>query len=246
MHILVIKMNFPWLTFINDIHYPRTGVSVRHIVSGNDGDVCLAYITEGLLKHKINPFCVDIGVDEGWWSFFVVDTNTSAKVLSFEPNPDSYPRLLPYTKNEPRIELHNIAISDKNGFIPFSLAGCSSHSRDASSSLQVECKLIAPFIEGKTIDIMKIDTEGHELHILPTLYPFLPKIETLIFEVSTHWYNNDEKYMEVFKHLFTIYPFIYYMSRNGPPQVTRLTIEMIIDLKDNSKNLQWDVCCTQV
>ena len=43
--------NFNWTTFINDPYYPRYGVSIRHVVSGNDGDVCLAYITEILLKN---------------------------------------------------------------------------------------------------------------------------------------------------------------------------------------------------
>ena len=122
-----------WAVIINNNNHLRYGVSVRHIVSGNDGDVCIASVTEALLENKVNPLCVDIGVDQGWWSFFVVDKNSTAKVLAFEPNPISYNNLVPYLTNEPRIELHNVAISNKKGTLPFILEEGQSHSRDATA-----------------------------------------------------------------------------------------------------------------
>lgn len=232
--------NADWIVPINDPHYPRNGVSIRHIISGNDGDICLAALTCELLKNKINPLCVDIGVDQGWWSFFVIDKNKSASVISFEPNPLSYNNLIPYIKNEPRIQLHNLAISDTNGVIPFTLGGGQSHSRDKASALMVKCSVINSFIEGKSIDIMKIDTEGHELHILPTLYPYLSQIESLIFEVSVEWYNDDyDTYTKMFNHLLSVYPAVYYMSRNGNPRLTKLTKTNLEELK-HFKHIQWD------
>jgi len=233
-----------WVVIIDDKNHLRYGVSVRHIVSGNDGDVCIASVTETLLKDKVNPFCIDIGVDQGWWSFFVVDKNSTSKVLSFEPNPLSYKNLLPYLTNEPRIELHNLAISNTKGTLPFTLAEGQSHSRDATASLTVSCTPINSFIEGKSIDLIKIDTEGHELHILPTLYPYLSQIESLIIEISAKWYNDDDACLNMLNHLLSVYPAMYFMSRSDEPTLTRLTKETVGKFR-NYKDIQWDAFVTR-
>jgi FkbM family methyltransferase len=233
-----------WVVIINDKDHLRYGVSVRHIISGNDGDVCIAFITEILLKDKVNPFCIDIGVDQGWWSFFVVDKNSTAKVLSFEPNPLSYKNLLPYLTNEPRIELHNLAISNTKGTLPFTLEEGQSHSRDATAPLTVPCTLINSFIEGKSIDLIKIDTEGHELHILPTLYPYLSQIESLIIEISAKWYNDDDACLDMLNHLLSVYPAMYFMSRSDQPSLFRITKETVGDFR-NHKDFQWDAFVTR-
>jgi len=232
-----------WVVIINNNNYLRYGVSVRHIVSGNDGDVCIASVTEALLTDKMNPFCIDIGVDQGWWSFFVVDKNATSKVLSFEPNPISYKNLLPYIANEPRIELHNLAISNVEGTLPFTLEEGQSHSRDEAASLKVPCTRINTFIEGKSVDIVKIDTEGHELHILPTLYPYLSQIESLIIEISPNWYNDDEACLNMLNHLLSVYPAMFFMSRADAPTLIRLTKETIGGFKTHPH--QWDLFVTR-
>ena len=233
-----------WAVIINNNNHLRYGVSVRHIVSGNDGDVCIASVTEALLENKVNPLCVDIGVDQGWWSFFVVDKNSTAKVLAFEPNPISYNNLVPYLTNEPRIELHNVAISNKKGTLPFILEEGQSHSRDATASFSVPCTPINSFIEGKSIDIVKIDTEGHELHILPTLYPYLFQIESLIIEISAKWYNDDDACLDMLNHLLSVYPVMYFMSRSDEPTISRLTKETVGGFREH-KHVQWDAFVTR-
>ena len=172
-----------------------------------------------------------------------MDKNETSKVLAFEPNPISYKNLLPFIANEPRIELHNLAISNVEGTLPFTLEEGQSHSRDETASLKVPCTRIDSFIEGKSIDIVKIDTEGHELHILPTFYPYLSQIESLIIEISPNWYNNNEACLNMLNHLMSVYSAMFFMSRNDAPTLTRLTRETIGGFKDYPR--QWDVFVTR-
>jgi FkbM family methyltransferase len=219
--------NPTWLTIIESETDPRYGVQVRHIKSGNDGDISIAAITELLLINKKNPICIDIGVDEGWWSFFVLDINPTSTVTSFEPNILSYNALFPYIENEPRIKLHNIAISDKEGTIPFIKDKGQSHSRDENTTERVICKPIGSYIEGKYIDLMKIDTEGHEFYILKTLRPYLSSIESIIFEFSPYWYKDLTIVEAELQHLLTEYPKMFWLSRRGQPTLTPIKKEDI-------------------
>ena len=225
---------------------PRYGVKIRHIESSNDGDICIAMVTQTLLKNKKDPLCIDIGMDKGWWSFFVLDTNPTSSVIGFEPNPLSYKSLLPYIENETRITVNNVAISDKEGILPFSLKEGESHSRDTSSNITVPCRPIHSYIKDKTIELMKIDTEGHELFILSTLRPHFKYINTIIFEFSPNWYNNLEESIRHLKYLLTVYPVMYSLSRRGRPILSPLlptNIDSFVIVSINNK-IQFDILCT--
>ena len=225
---------------------PRYGVKIRHIESSNDGDICIAMITQTLLKNKKNPFCIDIGMDKGWWSFFVLDTNPTSSIIGFEPNPLSYKSLLPYIENETRITVNNIAISDKEGILPFSLKEGESHSRDISSNMTVPCRPIDSYIKDKTIELMKIDTEGHELFILSTLRPYFKDINIIIFEFSPNWYNNVDESIAHLKYLLTVYPVMYVLGRRGRPMISPLLTTDIDSfvIESINTNIQFDILCT--
>jgi len=233
-----------WLTVIESETDRRNGVQIRHIKSGNDGDVCIAAITENLLAGKESPLCIDIGVDEGWWSFFVLDTNKTSRLMAFEPNPVSYAALLPYITGESRLELHNVAISETDGILPFFVDGGTSHSRGAAvPDLCVPCVPIAPYIAGKDVDLVKIDTEGHELKILTTL-PF-ERIRSLIFEFTPYWYDSVEEAIACLEKVSAVYPAVYSLSRRGPPVLTPLG-DIRSFVTNNLKNrYQCDILCTR-
>jgi len=235
-----------WITVINDDNYRRLGVKIRNIISGNDGDVGIAYITEMILKTKISPICVDIGVDQGWWTFFVNDTNENAKILSFEPNPISYSSLLTLIKNDPRITLYNIAISNHDGALPFVVSSGNSHSRNPDSTLSVKCKQIDSYIENKYIDIMKIDTEGHEIHILQSLRKHYHKIETIIFEFTSYWYKDIEEARQELLYILKVYPHVYYINRVGPPEYTDITKESLDEFMEINMTIQYDILATRL
>jgi FkbM family methyltransferase len=201
-------------------------VKIRHIVSGNDGDVCIAMITEALLKKTDVPYCIDIGVDQGWWSLFVLDTNTKSQIVAFEPNPISYAALKACIESESRITLYPFAISDKKGTIPFVIEGGNSNSRDASATLSVACVKIDKYID-RPVTLMKIDTEGHEIHILKTLRPHFKNIESIIFEFTVYWYHSVDEAKDELKNLLAEYPVMCMLNRRGLPSLERIGLENI-------------------
>lgn len=227
---------YPWVIEIEPEGDRRLGIEVRHIKSGNDGDVCNSAITHELLNIPRPVYCLDIGVDEGWWSFFVADTNPNATIHSFEPNPKSYKELIPYLKYTPQVNLHNVAISDKEGTLRFVCENGQSNSRDEESMANaIEVKCISPeiFVKDKTVDLIKIDTEGHDLVILKSLHPYLETINAIIFECSVYWYGKTkeeciQKTIDELLFLQQHYPYMYMLNRRGEPVLFNIKNEDII------------------
>lgn len=227
--------NWPWVIEINSPFDPRHGIKVRHIESGNDGDICNSIVTYELLKNKTNPHVIDIGVDEGWWSFFVADLNPSSVIDAFEPNPISFKNLIQYLDDTPQLRLHNFAISNKSGFIPLSLEHGQSNSRCETGSIQVPCTTLDRYIKGRNIDMIKIDTEGHDLYILESLHPYLNNIGAILFEFTVYWCGKDKeecisKACDELKYLKRHYKHMYSLSRRGLPTLNEIFNETISDL----------------
>jgi FkbM family methyltransferase len=216
-------MNRDWIINIESQFDPRMGIRVRSIESGNDGDVCNSCVTHELLQSSSAPFCMDIGVDEGWWSFFVVDKHPRAIVHSFEPNPVSYNKFKSAAAADSRIIPHNVAMSDYDGYINFNCEGGQSHSREITGeTIAVACGRIDKYIPDCTIDLIKIDTEGHDITILKTLEPYYNKINSIIFEFTTYWYGTTrdeciERSYTALQTLRSAYPYMYILSRRGDP-----------------------------
>lgn len=222
-------MNYPWIIKINSPSDPRDGIRVRHIESGNDGDVCNSIITYKLLHECTNPYVIDIGVDEGWWSFFVTTINPSATIDAFEPNPVSFRKLVPYLESTPQLRLHNYAISNIcGGFLPFTSDGGQSHSRHSRDQGEtVPCITLDRYIQTKTVDLIKIDTEGHDLRVLESLRPFIHQIKAIIFECTVYWYGTTREECVCatvlgLAYLKCQYKYIYSLSRRGKPQLAEI------------------------
>lgn len=233
-----IMSGYPWIIEIDNPSDPRLGVQVRNIQLGNDGDVCNSFVTHELLSTGKPVFCLDIGVDEGWWSFFVADINSQAVVYGFEPNPHSYSLL--QSQMDTRVLFFNVAISNAIGPLNMTFAKGESHSRSEGEHTQVVPTMtLEPFIQGKHVDCIKIDTEGHDLIILRTLYPYLDRISSIIFEFTVYWYESVEESRKVLYHLLTIYPYMYTLSRRGPPVVVGLEttkdIDMFVEFCNNNQ-----------
>lgn len=228
-----MSVPIPWVVPFESESDPRHGVKTRHIISANDGDVCISVVTAALLRGVDRPYIIDIGVDEGWWSFFSIDVNPSVTIDAFEPNPLSVANLKPYLETTPQIKLHPFAISDKNGTIPFVLGEGQSHSRTSNNELCVPCVKLEDYILDKRVDLIKIDTEGHDLTILSSIYHLLPQINSIIFEFSVYWYGDTRescitRSVEGLKRLFKDYKYVYVLSRRQmPPRVDQISEDKI-------------------
>lgn len=216
-------MSADWIIpFGKEVNDERLGICIDKVVSANDGDVCISVATYTILQSIESPNCIDIGAEQGWWSMFCAKKNPNAKILSFEPNPYNFESLSRNVENYPNISIFPIAISNKKGEIPMTFYGGESHSRSPSNT-NVICDRLDSFLaENEGVDLMKIDTEGHEIHILESLESRFPLISTIIFEWSVFWYGNS--YQEciansykMLERMLNHYPYMYVVSRRGIP-----------------------------
>jgi FkbM family methyltransferase len=207
---------------------------VGDLVSFNDGDVCNAACTEQLLAAAPQPICVDIGVDRGWWSAFCLERSPAARVYAFEPNPLSFTALQERFAAEiqaGRLTLVPKAVSSSATTIPLWLEEGCSHSRTGSSSAApttVETTTLDFLFDAHPrIDLLKMDTEGHEWTIFQGLAPHLGKIGALIFECSVFWYGSTREQClsrtyEMLGRVMAEFPYVYTFSRRGLPVLTRI------------------------
>jgi FkbM family methyltransferase len=223
----------PWIAIVEEEGPDRRwGVQVRDILSGNDGDVCNSVLTSKLLRPGNSQYVLDIGVDKGWWSFFVAEQNPAVEIDAFEPNPISFRSLVPKLDSIPQMRLHNIAVSDHSGFLPFTLAAGDSHSREKDSAVSLPCTTVDRYIRNRHVDLVKIDTEGHDLHVLRSLFPFLERIDAILFECTPYWYGETQEECvkntcEALNHLHAVYGHMYTLSRRGPPTLYEISREGI-------------------
>lgn len=227
-----------WLTIYN---HPNEGqllaVKIGNLVSYNDGDVCNAFCIDFILKNVFRdslPVCVDIGVDKGWWSKFCLQQSPNCQIYAFEPNPISFQALEDEFQAEPRMTLFKKAISKETTHIHLVLAGENSNSRQTEGATLVETTTLDFLFEKHgRLDIIKIDTEGHEWTIFQSLQNNLSKIHTLLFEFSVYWYGEtkEECIQRAYEMLMKVveeYPYVYSLSRRGPPNLERLEDEDMI------------------
>ena len=217
---------------------PLAAVRIGDLISFNDGDVCNAACTERLLAAGVAPICVDIGVDKGWWSTFCLAHAPTAHVYAFEPNPISFPALKEHFAEAiaaGRLTLVPKAVSSSATTLPLWLDGGCSHSRGGSGGgsgptepTVVETTTLDFLFEAHPrIDLLKMDTEGHELTILKGLAPHLGKIGSLIFEFTVYWYGTTKaecmsRSYEMLERIMAEFPYVYTFSRRGPPVLTRI------------------------
>lgn len=202
-------------------------VDLETFQTQNDGDVAISCVTHELLQGCLQPpICVDVGMDEGWWSRFCELVQPAARILGFEPNPTSFAALQRRFEHSPNVTLYPAALSDHDGTIPLHLEGPRSHSRSAdptatNPATPVACQSPATlFSVVHHVDIMKLDTEGHEPAIVRALKPSLSTIGALILEFTPHWYGTNkltclDTSIELLETLHTSYSHLYGLSRRG-------------------------------
>jgi FkbM family methyltransferase len=246
---------YPWLTWFEVPGDSRYAVKVGSIVSANDGDVCLAAVSQCLLKDKKeNLLVIDIGFAQGWWSCFCCEYFPNIRAIGFEPNEESYTQALEHLKVYPQIQLFNLAISDHFGVLPFAMRGEESNSRisQEEATTIVACDTLKSFIKDEQVALLKIDTEGHDMIILESIFPYISQIKNLVFEFTLYWYGTEQgpaiqNGLNWFTKISKVYRHIYGLSRRGEPTLyTFLTKEDILWFLNMawSHKYQIDILCT--
>lgn len=165
---------------------------------------------------KINTV-IDVGVNKGQSIDFFLKLNPDCKIYAIEPNPVLFDQLIKkYSKSE-NIKLFNFGISDIAGEKLFNenvldytstfetlnlnseylkkktkVLGVSAENIIAKS-YKVKTLTLSKFITenlpDKTVDVLKIDTEGHEYHCLIGL--FNESISNVVKYIQMENHNDD-------------------------------------------------------
>lgn len=121
---------------------------------------------------------IDIGANIGLATLYLHAAFPAATIHAFEPMPENYAVLQANTSRYPRVHIHNMVVSDRDGYVPFAavsgdanLGGGGIH---PDGTMRMPSTRLETFCEThnvKAIDAIKIDCEGGEYEILFGMAP---------------------------------------------------------------------------
>lgn len=189
------------------------GVSFRLVLDPANGFVDANIYAHGVYEPEIlsaikrflpdGGIFVDIGGNIGQHSLFAATVaGSKGRVISFEPIPRLAAQIresADLNEMSDTITVHEIASSDQVGIAAFrirpgNIGGSGLHDNDASHEEISVPTLPADILLAKEsrIDLIKIDTEGHELHALRGLTETLARFKpALIVEFSPVFWGED-------------------------------------------------------
>jgi FkbM family methyltransferase len=126
------------------------------------------------LMREIQPQDVfaDVGVFIGLYTIAVAKRlGRAGRVVAFEPDPNNYlvaAEHIRLNKIQDRVELIQAAASRYNGKVSFHLQADTSHiaAESDADTYTVESVTLDRVFDGKRLDVLKIDVEGHEEMVL--------------------------------------------------------------------------------
>ena len=138
---------------------------------------------------------IDIGANVGFFSKLCRDLFPKSKIFSFEPIPKTFQCLKNNFKDDINTKVFNLAISDFNDKAKMSFNEQHSAVSQISDkgSVDVNVRKLDDIIKENNIDcidILKIDTETFEAHVLLGGYESLSKTKYLFIEISMEDNNN--------------------------------------------------------
>lgn len=166
---------------------------------------------------KINPLIIDIGAHIGMSVLYFKSIYPSSTIIAFEPNPNSFEIL-----NE-NISMNNIsdvttinkAVWSENGtkdfYIPEEISWSSNSSfliggwtgNEKMKKISVQITTLDEYMN-HNIDMLKIDTEGSEIHILKTNKKILSNVDNLYIEYHPVKNTNVNDIIKIIKPFFNI------------------------------------------
>ena len=173
-----------------------------------------------MLENIIKPemTVLDIGANIGYYSLMMLELmGNKGKLIAVEPSPSNIEilrkNLLLNKYND--IEVHNAAISDENSTKKFFLSKMSNlntlnYTEKKSLNLtgetiNVKTLTVPQIMEGRNLDLIRMDVEGHEVEVLNGLIPNIGVnnlYPSIIFETHRSRYNNEHSMENTLKNLF--------------------------------------------
>ncbi len=183
-------------------------------IAGNgEADLIASVFAAARARHPDRPIVAfDVGANLGEWTLAALAAagDTPVRVEVFEPVPDAVAAITRNVGNDPRVTINPLAISHREGEATMHLVGATAgtNSLDAPAaagtrSITVKLTTIEAFLAAKGldhVDLIKIDTEGHDIEILRAMAPLLAAAVPGVvqFEYNHRWLQNRGSLHEVF------------------------------------------------
>jgi FkbM family methyltransferase len=146
-------------------------------------------------------YIVDVGANTGQWTTMLLDCVTPQKLIVIEPEPRAFAKLKKHFADNPRIDLHNVAVGDKNGTAKLKITrdttGASllkprEEMRELiGSNWTITSEVEVPMttldrllVNLAEISLLKIDVQGYEKAVLAGAVRTLVKTKFVLVELN--------------------------------------------------------------
>ena len=162
------------------------------------------------LNLKFNHKVLDFGANNGIISQYLFD-KYKCNIEVFEPNPYCFAILKKIFSDNSKIKLHKVAVSNKSQNQKFYLSNRSADITDMSLSeisslekkktnvssknyIKVKCiNVESLFRKYKKINFLKIDIEGHEYKLLPSIIKNINRFDKIFCEMHGRTHRSEFK-----------------------------------------------------
>ena len=149
-----------------------------------------------IYRNELKPgmTIADVGANIGYYVLIeALALGDSGKIYAIEPAPKNFSMLqrnLEMNTFGCEIETHNLAISDHLGTISFEIAHASNHHRLAvngsKSAIDVPTTTLDALLDGRPVDVVRMDAEGAEWVILKGMQGILAADRPLKMFIEVH------------------------------------------------------------
>jgi FkbM family methyltransferase len=165
------------------------------------------YLIELAKIHNVTTV-VDIGANVGFFSKLCRDIFPESKIFSFEPIPKTFKCLENNFKNDANTKVFSLAISDFNGEarMNFNEQDSAISQITDEGNIKILVRKLDDVVKEnniKSIDILKIDTETFEAHVLRGGSNSLNKTKYLFMEITMEEDNHNYTISSLLKLLST-------------------------------------------
>jgi FkbM family methyltransferase len=221
------------------------GYQINNIKCVNDGDICQLFICKELIEKKSsflkNAIYVDIGAHIGGWACMINHlTLNKEEIHCYEPSKIYFENLKQNCINFPNIKLFNYGVGEESQVSLIRTGGGGHIQKNGENAENKDTEIIEikKLIFDKQIYIMKIDIDGYEETMLPTLYNNLHLIHNLICEFTNFFFSNSREECiktscEILTKMFAAYPFVYGLSRNQAPFCVLINSRNILEWSED-------------